>query len=96
MLLTLLPAGTIYAVDVNINCSLDVDDETALQILLAAEGTPMCSLLEDLIRFAFRRREAEKLQLKPTHFTGSLSTHSKQTLATELQPPKVRLEQGTD
>lgn len=37
--LLLLRAGKIYAVDVNVNCSLDVEDETALQILLAGEGT---------------------------------------------------------
>lgn len=58
----------------------------------------MPSLLEDLLRFALRRREVEKLHSGDAkhheHFEGSLSTPSKQSCA-DLQP-KVRPEQATD
>ncbi|QKF93491.1 D-alanine--D-alanine ligase [Fadolivirus algeromassiliense] len=48
--------GKIYVVDVNLNCSMDVDDESSLQIILKNQGIEMHQLLEEFFWFALYRK----------------------------------------
>ncbi len=94
-------SGRIYAVDVNVNCSLDVDDETALQIILGAEKTPFPELLRSLFLFAFRRREADRLLAQrlvcKCHAKPGVAVQSGPAPhAVEAQPPKARNLESSD
>lgn len=53
--------GVIYIVDVNLNCSMDVDDESALQIILKHDNIQMFELLEDFFWFALFRKYKKKI-----------------------------------
>lgn len=45
----------LYVIDVNVNCSMDVNSDTALQIILKSENMDMSAMLEGLFMFAVSR-----------------------------------------
>jgi|LakMenEpi03Aug12_release.lakeMendotaPanAssembly.Ray.scaffolds.fasta_scaffold197543_2 D-alanine-D-alanine ligase-like ATP-grasp enzyme len=47
--------GNIYIVDVNLNCSMDIADDSSLQIILKHQGVSMSELLKELFKYALYR-----------------------------------------
>lgn len=45
----------VYCVDVNANCSVDVDPDTAMGLILRTAGINLTEFLKGLIVFAFKR-----------------------------------------
>lgn len=54
--------GKVYVVDVNLNCSMDVDDESSLQIILKNQGVEMHELLEEFFLFALFRKNNNQIK----------------------------------
>jgi len=50
----------IYVVDVNANCSLDIDIESAMGLILKIESKNLSDLLKILLEYAFKRKDLSR------------------------------------